>query len=164
MTSSFPPRKAIRVEAAKLKTLVAKELRRKYAKFSKQDAAREAVFNGEVELLEGKPLPVGRDWEAEVKVGVHAHPSMNHLHIHVISADHYSDSLKYRKHYNSFITPFFVELEAFPLAPDDKRRHPREEGYLKSDMKCWRCGQSFENKFARLKGHLATEFEEWKRL
>lgn len=51
----------IRFEAAKLKTLVAKELRRKYGKFSKQDAAREAIFNGEIELPEGEALPEGRN-------------------------------------------------------------------------------------------------------
>lgn len=87
---------------------------------------------------------------------------MNHLHIHVISRDHYSDFLKHSKHYNSFNTPFFVDLEAFPLNEHDDRRHPGREGYLKSDLKCWRCGQNFGNKFARLKEHLAVEFEEWK--
>jgi aprataxin len=153
----------VRVEAAKLKSLVGKELRRKYGKFSKQEEAREAVLNGDIELADGEALPSGRDWEAEVKVGIHAHPSMNHLHVHVMSTDRYSESLKHRKHYNSFATPFFVELDAFPLEEDDRRRHPGREGYLNSDMKCWRCGQNFGNKFARLKEHLALEFEAWKK-
>ncbi|EFE42736.1 hypothetical protein TRV_02456 [Trichophyton verrucosum HKI 0517] len=61
-----------------------------------------------------------------------------------------------------FSTPFFVELDAFPLAEDDKRRHPDREGYLKSDLKCWRCGRNFDNKFTQLKAHLEEEFEEWK--
>ncbi|EFR04805.1 hypothetical protein MGYG_07812 [Nannizzia gypsea CBS 118893] len=67
-------------------------------------------------------------------------------------------------HYNSFSTPFFVELDAFPLAEDDERRHPDREGYLKSDLKCWRCGQNYGSKFAQLKAHLEDEFEEWKRI
>lgn len=147
----------VRAEAAKLKTLVAKELQRKYGPVSKQDEAREAVLNGEFDADE---LPIGRDWEKEVKVGVHAHPSMNHLHIHVISVDRHSVCLKHRKHYNSFATAFFVDLEDFPLAEDDVRR---KESYLHDDMKCWRCGKNFENRFQRLKEHLVTEFEEWKK-
>lgn len=154
---------ACREEAAKLKSLVAKELRRNFGRFSTQDKHREAVLNGEIELADDEPLPLGRDWEQEVITGVHAHPSMAHLHIHVISKDRYSESLKHRKHYNSFSTPFFVELDAFPLMGDDKRRHPGREGYLQSDMKCWKCGKAFGNKFARLKEHLAAEFEEWKK-
>lgn len=87
----------------------------------------------------------------------------SHLHIHVISTDRYSAFLKHRKHYNSFATPFFVELDAFPLAQDDKRRYPGKENYLGSDLKCWRCGHNFGRQFARLKEHLAIEFEKWKK-
>jgi aprataxin len=148
---------AVRAEAAKLKTLVANELQRKYGPVSKQDEAREAVLSGEVYADE---VPAGRDWEKEVKVGVHAHPSMNHLHIHVISVDRHSMCLKHRKHYNSFATPFFVDLEDFPLPEDDVRRKTE---YLHDDMKCWRCGKNFENRFQRLKEHLDIEFEEWKK-
>jgi len=74
----------LRVEAQKLKVLVVKELQRKFGPVSKQDEAREAVLNGS---LDADVLPIGRDWENEVKVGVHADPSMNHLHIQVISVD-----------------------------------------------------------------------------
>ena len=151
---------SVRVEAQKLKVLVAKELQRKYGRFSKQDEAREAVLNGEVDADE---LPVGRDWEKEVKVGIHAHPSMNHLHVHVISMDRYSECLKHKKHYNSFATPFFIDLDDFPLAEDDVRRHPGKQRYLQGDMKCWRCGRNFGDRFARLKEHLEMEFEEWKK-
>jgi aprataxin len=58
-----------RIEAAKLKSIVAKELQRKYGQFSKLDEPREAVLNGDVELPDDEPLPVGRDWEKEVIVG-----------------------------------------------------------------------------------------------
>jgi aprataxin len=153
----------MKVEAAKLKKLVAKELQRKYGQFSKIEEPRQDVLNGVVILKEGEEVPEGRDWEKEVMVGIHAHPSMNHLHIHVISRDRFSESMKHRKHYNSFATPFFVELDAFPLEEGDARRFPDREGYLGRDLKCWRCGMGFGNKFARLKEHLAVEFEEWKR-
>ena len=69
-------------------------------------------------------------------------------------------ALKHRKNYNSFATPFFVDLDDFPLAKDDKRR---TRSYLKDEMKCWQCGKNYENRFKSLKENLATEFEEWKR-
>ncbi|KAH7305657.1 HIT domain-containing protein [Rhexocercosporidium sp. MPI-PUGE-AT-0058] len=154
---------SVQEQAAKLRDIVGKELQRRYGKFSKQDIPRERVLNGEVEIERAEDMPVGRDWNKEVKVGIHAHPSMNHLHIHVLSVDRYSECLKHRKHYNSFATPFFVELADFPLAKDDVRRHPGKEGYLSSDLLCWRCRANFGNKFARLKEHLREEFEEWKK-
>jgi aprataxin len=86
---------------------------------------------------------------------------MSHLHIHVISIDSYSDCIKNRKHYNSFKTNFFVELEAFPLAKGDERRHLGP--WHKKDFLCWRCGRNFKNQFKELKEHLAVEFEAWKR-
>lgn len=153
----------VRIESAKLKDIVAKELERKYGRFSPQDAARQAVYNGDVDLDEGEPMPAGRDWCKDVIVGVHASPSMNHLHVHVMSREMWSECLKHRKHYNSFATEFFVPLEDFPLSKDDPRRYLNEHKYLEQDMKCWKCGMNFGNKFARLKEHLAIEFEAWKK-
>ncbi|KAE9373621.1 HIT-like protein [Stipitochalara longipes BDJ] len=153
----------VREQAAKLKDIVASELQRKYGRFSEQEKPRQAVLNGEVEIEREEDMPAGRDWEKEVLVGIHAHPSMNHLHVHILSKDRYSECLKHRKHYNSFATRFFVPLEDFPLGEDDVRRHPGKEGYLKSDLKCWRCGKNFGNKFAQLKEHLKEEFEAWKK-
>lgn len=47
-----------------------------------------------------------------VKAGVHSLPSLNNLHIHVITQDFYSPRLKNKKHYNSFTTEFFVKFES----------------------------------------------------
>lgn len=96
-------------------------------------------------------------------VGIHAHPSMAHLHVHVISRDRVNECMKHRKHYNSFATPFLVPLEDFPLETGDVRRHPGREGYLDQELRCWRCGVGFGNQFKKLKAHLDEEFEEWKR-
>ncbi|CAK7244963.1 MAG: aprataxin-like protein [Sporothrix thermara] len=112
---------AVRAEAEKLRTVVAGELRRRFGQFSAADAAREAVLRGDVEAPEGQ-LPAGRDWSKEVVMGVHARPSMSHVHVHVFSRDMHSDRLRNRKHYNSFTTPFLVQLDEFPLAPDDPRQ------------------------------------------
>ncbi|KKY30578.1 putative hit domain-containing protein [Diaporthe ampelina] len=156
---------SVRVEAANLKDLVARELQRLVGEHSAAEAPRRAVLDGEVEPerdATGKVvLPRGRDWMSEVKVGVHSHPSMNHLHVHVLSRDMHSDRLKVRKHYNSFTTDFFVPLEDFPLAMDDPRRN--QAGWHEKPMLCWRCGRDFGNKFKELKKHLDEEFNEWKR-
>lgn len=149
----------VKEEAKNLRTLVAKELRRIYGRYSAQEQARERALNG---IDDVEQLPPGRDWGKDIMVGIHAHPSMNHLHVHVLSVDRFSKHLKHRKHYNSFSTPFFVPLEDFPLAKDDVRRHPGREGYLNSDFKCWRCGRDFGRSFSKLEEHLAEEFANWK--
>ncbi|KAF6208485.1 hypothetical protein GE061_016941, partial [Apolygus lucorum] len=43
------------------------------------------------------------------RLGYHAQPSMERLHLHVISDDMNSASLKHKKHWNSFTTPFFMD-------------------------------------------------------
>ncbi|PKS05259.1 hypothetical protein jhhlp_008630 [Lomentospora prolificans] len=156
---------AVKEEVAKLKVLVAKELQRRFGAGSAAESRRQSILNGDVEMDDDNDgeLPPGRDWEAEVKVGIHAHPSMNHLHVHVLSREMFSPSLKHRKHYNSFNTPFFVDIADFPLANDDPRLHPEREQYLRRDLVCWRCGRNFKNQFKALKEHLEVEFREWKR-
>lgn len=151
----------VRTEVRKLRTLAAAELRRRLGKYSAQERARQEAMDQDPPV---EDLPPGRDWEREIMVGIHAHPSMTHLHIHVMSVDRYSDRLKHRKHYNSFSTPFFVDVEDFPLAQDDVRRHPGREGYLNEDFICWRCGRNFKDRFQKLKDHLEMEYEEWKKL
>ncbi|KAI1175457.1 HIT domain-containing protein [Nemania sp. FL0916] len=154
---------AVQAETARLRGLVAKELQRRYGRFSARDQLREAVLDGNMEWDGAKPLPVGRNWEKEVLVGIHAHPSMNDLHVHVLSRDMMSECMRHRKHYQSFNTPFLVDVADFPLAPDDPRRQPGHGADLNGDMRCWRCGKNFGNQFKKLKEHLAQEFEEWKR-
>lgn len=162
----------VRAGAARLRDLVAKELQRLLGRHSRLDAARNAVLDGEGEPEPGRAeegvgpdgmlaLPRGRDWAREVRVGVHAVPSMNHLHVHVLSRDMHSERMKHKKHYNSFTTDFFVPLDDFPLAEDDPRRN--QKGWPERPMVCWRCGRDFGNKFKELKEHLDGEFEEWKR-
>lgn len=153
-------------EVRKLRVLVAKELQRRYGKFSALDQERgEAMdaLEGDNGDGESGALPPGRDWSQSIISGVHVGPSMNHLHVHVLSIDRYSECMKHRKHYNSFSTPFLMDVEDFPLDEGDKRRHAGREKFLQMDMKCWRCGKNFGNKFARLKEHLDEEFEEWKK-
>ncbi|KAG9243269.1 HIT-like domain-containing protein [Calycina marina] len=153
----------VRVAAAKLKASAAKELQRRFAKFSKQEKRRLDILNGVLELDDDEGLPGSRDWEKGIRVGVHTHPSMEHMHIHVISKDMFSGYLKHRKHYNSFHSRFFVNLEEFPLGEDGENKRKREIWHWPDvDMICWRCGKNFKNKFTQLKIHLDEEFDEWK--
>lgn len=150
----------VKVEAARLKTLVAKELKRRFGQLSVTEQRREAALANPVE---GAEIPPGRDWEADVKVGIHACPSMNHLHVHVLSRDMHSPTVKHRKHYNSFNTPFLVDIADFPLVDDDLRLDPASQDYLRTSLRCWRCGKEFGKKFKELKEHLEEEFEAWVR-
>jgi aprataxin len=148
---------ACRQEEKKVRQMVAQELRRRFGQKSKSERARIEAMEADDPPAE---LPPGRDWLKEVKSGIHANPSMNHLHIHVLGVDMVSDSMKKASHYLSFTTDFFVGLDQFPLPPDDHRRHYRN---FPTDMHCWRCSKNFERKMSKLKEHLAEEFEEWKR-
>lgn len=47
----------------------------------------------------------------EFKIGYHAKPSMQRLHLHVISRDFHSPWLKTKKHWNSFNSPFLLSSE-----------------------------------------------------
>lgn len=44
----------------------------------------------------------------DFKIGFHAQPSMRHLHMHVISTDFDSPTLKTHRHWNSFHTELFI--------------------------------------------------------
>lgn len=44
----------------------------------------------------------------DFEIGFHAQPSMRHLHMHVISTDFDSPTLKTQRHWNSFHTELFI--------------------------------------------------------
>ncbi|KAK5113729.1 hypothetical protein LTR85_010746 [Meristemomyces frigidus] len=146
-----------REEENKVRGIVASELRRKFGAYSASDKPHLAALESDDPP---SALPAGRDWDKEIISGIHANPSMTHLHIHVLSRDMVSECMKKRNHYLSFTTDFLVNLDQFPLAKDDYRRH---YAHFPEDMYCWRCGRNYENKMVKLKAHLEKEFEEWKR-
>ena len=167
-------------ETRKLRVLAAKELKRRFGKYSQTEQAREEAMREKEEAMREKeetmkekeetmkekeeegPDTEGRDWEKEIISGIHAAPSMNHLHVHVLSREMHSECMRHRKHYNSFQTPFLIDVDDFPLEEGDVRRRPGKEGFLDRDLVCWRCGKGFGNKFAKLKEHLEQEFEAWR--
>ncbi|KAI9655923.1 MAG: aprataxin-like protein [Alyxoria varia] len=171
--------KEVKAEAEKWKRCVGDEMRRQHKDVSMSEKARNEALaatlrgeekraatggNHEEPSSQEKTLPDGRDWTSEVLVGMHAVPSMTHLHVHIMSPDRHSPCLRHRKHYNSFSTPFFVPLADFPLHPEDERRDPTGKGYLKWNFTCWRCSKDFGNGLVELKKHLEEEFEVWRNL
>lgn len=160
----------VRKRVDRLKRLVGSELRRQYGQYSSTDVPYQSALESLMSEPSPPPpdqrdkvLPPGRDWSAEVIAGVHTHPSMNHLHIHILSRESRSPWMKHKKHYLSFHTSFFVGLDEMPLdeEKDQKRFHPGD--WPNWDMVCWRCGENYRNKFAMLKKHLEVEFEQWKK-
>lgn len=108
-----------RQEEKKVRHMVAEQLRRRYGQFSTEEQARIAAMRSDDPP---DKLPPGRDWNQMIISGVHARPSMKHLHIHVLSRDMVSSALKTRDHYLSFTTDFLIGLEDFPLDHSDRRR------------------------------------------
>jgi aprataxin len=155
----------LHTRVARLKVLAASELRRQFGHLSASDAPYQAALDAHMASTTSDEapanLPPGRDYAREIIAGVHTHPSMNHLHIHVFSRDMHSPCVKHKKHYLSFTTSFLVRMDEFPLEEGSERFKPGDwPGW---EMKCWRCGDGFGNKFKKLKKHLDGEFEEWVR-
>lgn len=117
--------------------------------------------------LQGANSPLHkRDFTKDLKVGIHAHPSQHHLHIHIISHDMVSNHDYSSRHYQSFNTPFFVPLKLYPLALEDVNRGTsfQNANLMKPDFECWRCGRNFGEDWRKLKVHLRDEWQTWSRL
>jgi aprataxin len=157
----------VRTRVDRVKQLAASELRRQFGDLSASDAPYQAAL--ETLMSSAEPptpeqeaaLPPGRNWLDDIVTGVHTHPSMSHLHVHIFSRDMHSPCMKHKKHYLSFNSSFLVQMDEFPLEEGSERYHPGK--WPNWNMKCWRCEENFGNKFARLKVHLDDEFEAWKK-
>ncbi|KAJ3155565.1 hypothetical protein HDU89_006531 [Geranomyces variabilis] len=91
------------------------------------------------------------------RTGFHAVPSMRHLHMHVISEDFDSPTLKNKKHWNSFTSPFFKNfqevrglLETMGAVVFDKATH---EEMLKGSLLCHVCKKELKT-IPTLKEHI----------
>ncbi|TFK76506.1 HIT-like protein [Pluteus cervinus] len=102
-------------------------------------------------------------------LGFHGNPSMEHLHLHVLSDDLCSERMKNKKHYNSFHPKlgFFIHIEevqswfdAEPSYYDSMVQRERKtfEPLLKEGLECWRCGKEMKN-IPVLKAHLQEEHD-----
>ncbi|XP_034831517.1 aprataxin [Maniola hyperantus] len=101
--------------------------------------------------------------EDELKAGFHAVPSMQRLHMHVISKDMDSKCLKTKIHWNSFTTSFFIAYENLlkRLKEDGCiERIPSEthKALMSTPLKCNQCGFEPKN-MPQLKQHLLTHLK-----
>ncbi|WOO77380.1 Aprataxin [Vanrija pseudolonga] len=103
--------------------------------------------------------------------GFHAVPSMRHLHLHVMSNDLASPSLKTKKHYNSFRPDhgFFISLAEVESWCSDPGVAERQAGMLESreqllrdPLVCFKCHAEFRN-MPLLKEHLEAELAKERR-
>lgn len=65
----------------------------------------------ELELLAKNVIELTGKSLNDFKIGYHISPSMQRLHLHVISTDFNSNYLKTKKHWNSFNTDFFQSTQ-----------------------------------------------------
>ncbi|KAJ3187763.1 hypothetical protein HDU85_006156 [Gaertneriomyces sp. JEL0708] len=108
------------------------------------------------ELVEGcKAL----DPDVTFRIGFHAIPSMRQLHMHVISQDFQSPSLKNKKHWNSFNTEFFRDFEDVRSRLTNTGKvvydEAEYEALLKEPLRCHRCRAVCSN-MPKLKEHIAV--------
>ena len=91
------------------------------------------------------------------RMGYHAVTSMKQIHMHVISQDFNSVCLKHKKHYNSFTTAFFLDVNFVISELTCKGRvimdTAKYEDMLKQPMICHVCKTAIKN-IPDLKRHL----------
>ncbi|CAM9441380.1 unnamed protein product [Phaeothamnion confervicola] len=85
-----------------------------------------------------------------VRIGYHSIPSLQPLHVHIVSQDLDSPSLKNKKHWNTFSTPFFLEADAVEavlagptgaVAVDERRCRQMKA----QPLRCFRCRAAQRN-------------------
>merc|ERR1719320_819057 len=82
-------------------------------------AVKDIVSTGEIVREQLRSQLPGK---IKFRLGFHALPSMNRVHMHIISQDLDSPYLKNKKHVNSFTTKFFVPASAVLKALADGKR------------------------------------------
>lgn len=104
------------------------------------------------------------DWG--IRVGFHAVPSMDTVHLHVISNDLVSDRLKHKKHYQSFHPThgFWLDLDSIQeLVRQGKKSLPHSEAHYESLLKAplisFRENKTYPN-MPKLKDHLEQAWKE----
>uniref|UniRef100_A0A453IAM8 Macro domain-containing protein n=1 Tax=Aegilops tauschii subsp. strangulata TaxID=200361 RepID=A0A453IAM8_AEGTS len=97
------------------------------------------------------------DASLKFRLGYHSVPSMRQLHLHVISQDFNSPSLKNKKHWNSFTSAFFLDSVD---VMDEVDQHGSatinpDEKLLAMELRCHRCRSAHPN-IPKLKSHIAA--------
>ncbi|XP_058799945.1 aprataxin [Phymastichus coffea] len=97
----------------------------------------------------------------DFQMGYHAVPNMYRLHLHVISTDFISNSLKTVRHWNIFNTPYFLPSKDICKELEDKGHVfidiKKYEKYLSCKLKCHKCSYTPKN-MVDLKKHIIEHF------
>lgn len=117
---------------------------------------------------------VSNDLKSRVNCGFHAIQSMNPLHMHIISNDFKSDCLKNKKHWNSFNTKYFINLndliqhlevdlknmsvDYFAKDKFNLNNSKVLKEYMDQELKCNQCNLKLNN-MPNLKKHLLTHIK-----
>lgn len=81
---------------------------------------------------------------------------MRQLHLHVISQDFDSDSLKNKKHWNSFTSLFFRDsVDVLEEVKSQGKANVASEDLLKGELRCNRCRSAHPN-IPKLKSHVRS--------
>ncbi|XP_077288947.1 aprataxin isoform X2 [Arctopsyche grandis] len=102
-------------------------------------------------------------FDDKFKIGYHSVPSMQRLHLHVISDDFVSPCLKTKVHWNSFTTTFFMTSDDLIRAIDDtgsisKMSKQVHKELINTPLKCHKC--NFVPKtMPNLKEHLLSHIK-----
>ncbi|KAJ1699030.1 hypothetical protein LUZ63_007542 [Rhynchospora breviuscula] len=98
---------------------------------------------------------LSEDPSLHFRLGYHSVPSMRQLHLHVISQDFDSPSLKNKKHWNSFNTAFFRDsVDVIDEIEEHGSAKLSSEKLLEMELRCHRCKSAHPN-IPKLKSHIA---------
>lgn len=104
--------------------------------------------------------------KSKVLCGFHSIQSMQPLHMHIISTDFQSDCLKNKKHWNSFNTKYFINLDDLIECLKNEKDYFKNDffnlnnknvlaSYLNCELKCNICG-ALQKNMPSLKRHLTS--------
>ncbi|XP_058461911.1 aprataxin-like protein [Malaya genurostris] len=116
----------------------------------------------EMHLLGQNAIELCQGSREQFQLGFHMQPSMQRLHLHVISKDFISHCLKTKHHWNIFNTEFFMPINNI-MDEIEKSGciQPRSKQYINSlldtPMMCNQCNSTF-NTIPNLKRHLVVHW------
>lgn len=94
----------------------------------------------------------------QFQYGFHAAASMARLHMHVISRDFHSIHLKTKRHWNTFTSEFFMDVQIIISALENTRKlelfdKVKCDLLLKRSLQCHICGEELPT-MPKLKSHI----------
>uniref|UniRef100_A0A1I8MHL3 Aprataxin C2HE/C2H2/C2HC zinc finger domain-containing protein n=1 Tax=Musca domestica TaxID=7370 RepID=A0A1I8MHL3_MUSDO len=121
----------------------------------------------EMHLLALNVIEVKGQTQDNFLIGFHNQPSMQRLHLHVISKDFVSDCLKTKKHWNSFNTALFLNYDDLIVQLNENNKVKRLDSVTikelsNEDLKCNQCTYVAKN-MPSLKQHLLEHYEKKKK-